>query len=145
MTHDAQAIPKRSSKAKEITLWTLQVLLAAAFLMAGFAKLSGQPMMVDMFEKIGIGQWFRYVTGSIEVVSAILLLVPRFTAVGAVLLVCTMIGAVITHLAVIGGSPVPAAVLGVLVAVILWGRYRRLLELLKPAGSRDALSKEPRR
>ncbi len=119
-----------ASKAKNIALWSLQVLLAAAFLMAGFAKLSGQPMMVEMFEKIGIGQWFRYVTGGIEIVSAILLLIPRLTPVGAALLVCNMIGAVMTHVAIIGGSPLPPAVLGVLAATILWGRFRELKALL---------------
>jgi uncharacterized membrane protein YphA (DoxX/SURF4 family) len=55
------------SEAKSIGLWELQVLTAAAFLMAGFAKLSGQPQMVETFEKLGAGQWFRYVTGGIEV------------------------------------------------------------------------------
>ncbi len=113
----------RRSKAINIALWILQVLTAAAFLMAGFAKLSGQPMMVDTFEKIGAGQWFRYVTGGIEVVSAVLLLVPRATPVGAFLLACTMTGAVSTHLFIIGGSPVPALVLGCLAAVILWCRF----------------------
>ncbi len=98
---------QRSSRAKDVALWALQILTAAAFLMAGLGALSGQPMMVETFDKIGIGQWFRYVTGSIEVASAILLLIPRLTPVGAALLVCTMIGAVLTHL-VIGGSPVPA-------------------------------------
>ena len=73
------------SKAKNFSLWTLQVLTAAAFLLAGFGSLSGQPMMVETFEKIGIGQWFRYATGVIEVMSAILLLIPRLTAVGAAL------------------------------------------------------------
>jgi putative oxidoreductase len=45
-------------------------------------------MMVETFDKIGIGQWFRYVTGGIEVASAVLLLSPRLTPVGAALLVC---------------------------------------------------------
>ena len=92
------------SKVKNIALWVPQVLTAAAFLMAGFAKLSGQPMMVETFDKIGIGQWFRYVTGGIEVASAILLLIPRLTPVGAAILVCAMCGAVPTHLLLIGGS-----------------------------------------
>jgi hypothetical protein len=35
-----------------------------------------------MFDKIGLGQWFRYVTGSLEVVGALLLLVPRTSAIG---------------------------------------------------------------
>ena len=95
---NGQTRSSRLSTAKNIGLWVLQVLLAAAFLMAGFAKLSGQPAMVETFDKLGAGQWVRYVTGGIEVVSAILLLVPRLTPVGAALLVCTMIGAVLTHL-----------------------------------------------
>ena len=120
---------QRSSKGETIALWSLQILVAAAFLMAGFAKLSGQPMMVQMFEKIGIGQWFRYVTGTIELVSAILLLVPRVVPVGAALLVCTMCGAVLTHLVKLGGSPLPALVLGCLAAFILWLRFDGLKAL----------------
>src|SRR5579862_3681742 len=104
---NTQSNHNSASKAINIALWSLQILTAAAFLMAGFAKLSGQPMMVEMFEKIGFGQWFRYVTGGIEVTSAVLLLVPRLTPVGAALLVCTMIGAVSTHAAILGGSPMP--------------------------------------
>jgi uncharacterized membrane protein YphA (DoxX/SURF4 family) len=131
---------RSASKAKNIALWALQVLTAAAFLMAGFAKLSGQPVMVEMFEKIGFGQWFRYVTGSIEVTSAILLLVPRLTPVGAALLVCTMIGAVTTHSAILGGSPLPAAVLGCLAATILWGRRENAKVLLRQIGLIPAAS-----
>jgi DoxX-like family len=63
-----------------------------------------------MFEKIGLGQWFRYVTGSLEVIGAVLLLAPRTAAIGGWLLAAVMIGAIGTHLFIIGGSPVPAAV-----------------------------------
>jgi len=114
---------QRLSKGKTIALWSLQILAAAAFLMAGFAKLSGQPVMVQMFEKIGIGQWIRYVTGTVELVSAILLVVPRVVPVGAALLVCTMCVAVLTHLVRLGGSPLPPLVLGCLAALILWLRF----------------------
>src|SRR6516162_2787699 len=119
----AQTITQHPSKAKNIALWCLQVLVALAFLAAGAARLSGQPMMVEVFDKIGVGQWFRYVTGGIEITSAVLLLVPGLIPVGAGLLVCTMIGAVIAHLTILGGTPLPPAVLGVLAAVILWGRF----------------------
>src|ERR1700676_5492261 len=117
---------QRLSRAKNVALWALQILTAAAFLMAGFGKLSGQPMMVETFDKVGIGQWFRYVTGGIEVASAILLLIPRLTPVGAALLVCTMTGAVLSHLVLIGGSPAPALVLSCFAAIILWGRFGTL-------------------
>ena len=117
---------QRSSRAKNVALWALQIVTAAAFLMAGFGTLSGYPMMVETFDKIGIGQWFRYVTGAIEVASAILLLIPSLTPVGAALLVCTMGGAVLSHLLLIGGSPVPALVLLCFSAIILWGRFGTL-------------------
>ena len=113
----------RAPVARNVGLWVLQVLTAAAFLVAGFATLSGQPMMVETFEKVGVGQWFRYLTGAIEVASAILLLIPRLTPVGAALLVCAMTGAVLAHLLVLGGSAVPALVLGCFAALILWGRF----------------------
>ena len=130
---------QRPSRAKNVALWALQILTAAAFLLAGFATLSGRPMMVETFDKVGVGQWFRYVTGGIEVVSAVLLLIPRLTPVGAALLVCTMTGAVLTHLVLIGGSPVPALVLGCFAALILRGRFGTLQTWLgnlpAPAGS----------
>ena len=97
---------------------------------SGVGSLTGYPMMVETFDKIGIGQWFRYVTGAVEVASAVLLLIPRLTPVGAALLVCTMSGAVLTHLLLIGGSPVPALILLCFSALILWGRRGTLKALL---------------
>lgn len=120
---NAQNNNQHWSRVKNIGLWVLQILTATAFLLAGLAKLSGQPAMVAQFDQLGLGQWFRYLTGAIEVVSALLLLTPRLVAVGAALLVGTMAGAVLSHLVQLGGSPVPALVLGCFAAIILWGRF----------------------
>ena len=125
-----QSTDQRPSRAKNVALWALQVLTAAAFVMAGLGALSGQPKIVETFDKIGTGQWLRYMTGGIEVASAILLLIPRLAPAGAALLVCTMTGAVLTHLS-IGGSPVPALVLSCFAAIILWGRFGTLKALLR--------------
>jgi len=102
--------------------WVLQILSAAMFLFAGGSKLAGQQAMVDTFGQIGLGQWFRYLTGIIEVGSAVMLLVPSLAFFGAAALFVTMIGAVITHLFVVGGSPAPAAVLLVATATIAYLR-----------------------
>src|SRR5215510_10716731 len=110
------------SKALNVTLWVLQALAAAAFLMAGGTKLAGAEMHVAMFEKIGLGQWLRYFTGSVEVICAILLLVPRTVGIGAALLTATMAGAVATHLFIIGGSPLPAIMLLLITSVVAWHR-----------------------
>src|ERR1700676_1723173 len=61
------ALPAAPSRVRLITLWTLSGLVALAFLGAGGAKLAGVPVMVEMFGKVGLGQWFRYFTGLLEV------------------------------------------------------------------------------
>jgi putative oxidoreductase len=112
-------------------LWLTQTALAAMFLFAGGLKLTGAPEMVGLFDAIGIGQWFRYVTGSIEVASAVALLVPAWAAFGALLLIPTMIGAVVTHLFIVGGSAVPATVLLIGSLAIAWARRNQLALLLR--------------
>ena len=101
-------------------VWGVRILLALAFGAAGGAKLVGAPQMVQVFEAIGVGQWLRYLTGAVEVAGVVLLLVPSTGFFGGLLLSATMIGGVATHLVVIGGSPVPAMVLGLLSAFVAW-------------------------
>jgi len=113
------------ARAENAVLWILQILAAIVFLMAGSAKLFGNPMMVEVFSNLGLGQWFRYLTGGIEVISAIMLLVPQSIPIGALLPVGTMFGAVAAHLFVIGGSPLaPVILLGLNVVVFLGRSYR---------------------
>ena len=66
----------------------IRALLTLAFLGAGLAKLMGVEMLVQEFDTLGMGQWFRYVTGIIEVAAALIIWVPGFTVVGAGLMVC---------------------------------------------------------
>ena len=68
-------------------LWVVQVLGAMLLFLAGFAKLSGDEQMIQTFAATGIGQWHRYVPGLIEVASAILLLIPALSGIGALLAV----------------------------------------------------------
>lgn len=110
------------SRGLNITCWALSGLAAVAFLAAGGSKLAGAPAMVDMFAKIGAGQWFRYLTGALEVFGAVALFVPRTAFYGALLLAIVMAGAIVTHLAVLGGSPIPALVLLVIVGTVAWLR-----------------------
>jgi putative oxidoreductase len=122
--HETRAIPR--GRVALVALWITQIALAGMFLFAGGLKLSGTPEMVGLFDAIGIGQWFRYVTGSIEVVSAVALLVPSWTVFGALLLIPTMAGAVVTHLFIVGGSAVPATVLLIGSLAIAWARRGQL-------------------
>jgi putative oxidoreductase len=110
------------SRPVTIVLWILQIVVAGTFLLAGGSKLAGASPMVAMYDTIGVGQWFRYVTGLIEVGSAILLLVPSLALVGAILLICTMVGAIIAHFTVLHSPPTMPVVLLVLSAIIVWLR-----------------------
>lgn len=124
-TWSVDAAPRSRSRAGTIVLWIVQIATASMFLFAGSLKLTGAPPMVAMFDALGIGQWFRYLTGTIEVVSAILLLIPSLAFFGALLLVPTMVGAILTHLFIVGGNPSPAIVLLAASAGIAWARRSR--------------------
>ncbi|MEQ8036227.1 DoxX family protein [Xanthomonas sp. WHRI 6106] len=115
--------------------WTLRLFAAVAFFAAGAAKLAGVPMMVEVFDHIGLGQWFRIVTGAIEIIGAIALLLPTTFAFSAVVLAAMMFVATGVHLFVIGGSPVPAIFLMVVTATIAWLNRARVTAALRTARS----------
>ncbi len=123
--------PQAPGKALQVTLWVVQIALAAMFFMAGGNKLAGNPMMVGLFDAIGIGQWFRYVTGVLEVGGAALLLVPRLNGAGAALLVPVMLGAILTHLVVLHNGPAMPVVLLLGLLFVAWGRRAQLAALVR--------------
>ena len=127
---DVAASFTRPGRGLNIVLWVLQALLAAAFLAAGGSKLAGVPQLVALFDQIGLGQWFRYFVGFLEVICAVGLLIPRLTAYAAAVLACVMACATGTHLAVIGGNPAPAIVLALLSGFVA---YRRWSSAPRPA------------
>ena len=126
-----QTSPVHQGRLGYIALWVVQVALAGMFLLAGSSKLFGAAAMVGLFDAIGIGQWFRYVTGVIEVSSAVALLVPSFAVFGALTLVATMIGAIAVHLFIVGGSPAMPVILLLGSAGVLWARRHQLLSALR--------------
>jgi putative oxidoreductase len=112
-------------RAVRIGLWGLQILLALQFAMAGLAKVFGDQAMVEMFDTIGIGQWFRYLVGALELAGAVGVLIPRLSGLAALGLVCLMVGATLTNLFVLGASPLLPVVLLVVSALVAWGRRAR--------------------
>ena len=113
----------------------IRTLLTLAFIGAGGAKLVGVEMMVATFDQIGFGQWLRYLTGLIEVAGAVLLWMPRKQVIGAALLGGTMVGAVLTHLLILGPSAAPAIVLGLLCTAVLYIHRDQIAQVLGRASS----------
>jgi putative oxidoreductase len=122
---------KSTPAPRRVGSWVLQGIVATAFFAAGAAKLAGADYMVELFNEIGLGQWFRYATGLVEVVGAVALVAPGLIAAGGTLLGTTMIFATLTHVFVLHTSPVPAIVLGFLNALIVYLRRDEVVSLAR--------------
>ncbi len=106
-------------KTRFVAVWALRVFLGLAFLTIGIAKLTGTLHTVETFRAFGWGQWFRYASGALDVVGALLVLVPQWTYYGALLLTCTV------GLAALLSIPRPtdllaALTLTLLAAILAW-------------------------
>jgi len=121
-SHSSANLPDAQPRARTSTYISLglRILAAVVFLAAGAAKLAGVPAMVQPFDQLGLGQWFRIVTGIVEVIGGIAVLVPAAAFLGGLLLSATMVGALLAHSFVIEGSPVPALILLLITAAIAW-------------------------
>jgi uncharacterized membrane protein YphA (DoxX/SURF4 family) len=108
------------NRMQSLALWTARVVLALAFGAAGAAKLAALPPMVDLFDHIGVGQWFRVLTGAVELAGALMLFFRASVFYASALLSATMFVGTGVHLFVIGGNPVPALVLCLLSAFVAW-------------------------
>jgi putative oxidoreductase len=126
--------PRSRRRGVNIALWVLHILLALQFAMAGLAKVGGDPAMVEMFAAIGIGQWFRYAVGVLELSGAIGVLVPRISGLAALGLVFLMAGATLTNLFVLDASPLLTIGLLVVSALVAWGRWPQTRALIASFG-----------
>jgi putative oxidoreductase len=79
-----------TGKARLIITWILRVLLGVTFLGIGIEKLTGTMGTIPFFDAIGWGQWFRYCSGALDTAGALLIFVPRWTSLGALIITCTV-------------------------------------------------------
>jgi hypothetical protein len=82
----------------------VRVLVALILVQTLFFKFSGAPESVFIFESLGLEPLGRIGSGIVELVAAILLLLrtSRFVALGALLALGTMLGAIGAHLTTLG-------------------------------------------
>ena len=100
-----------------VRMWAPRVLLAAVFIVEGADKFSHSRLWTRVFAEIGLGAWFRPFTAGVELVGAVLLLIPGRTRLGVALLCATMVGALLTHLFVVGIGP-QTVIVGILLALL---------------------------
>jgi putative oxidoreductase len=102
-----------------IRTWVPRVAMSLFFLSFGSQKFTDR-MWVQIFQTIGFGDWFRYLTGSMQIAGALLLLIPRTALIGAAILSLTMFGAMLAWIFFLnspGSAVFPAIVLAMLVAI----------------------------
>jgi putative oxidoreductase len=86
------------------------------FVYIGWTKFDAQSMWVQIFDRIGLGQWFRYFTGAMQIAGGLLLILPRTRVAGGAMIACTMLGAAVADLFVLNDGPlaiVPVVLCGI--------------------------------
>jgi len=92
-----------------VSSWVLQLVVAAILLQTLFFKFTGAPESVYIFSTLGAEPWGRIGSGVVELVAAILVLVPATTTIGAALAMGVMAGAIMSHLTCSGSRSAETA------------------------------------
>jgi putative oxidoreductase len=108
-----------------------RALVAVAFVIAGAANLSSTPSVVEMFEAVGVSQWLRYLATLVEIAGAVMLLLPGFVGLGALLLATMTFCALLGHFFVFCDAPMETIALLAATSAILWHRRRELRVLYR--------------
>lgn len=87
---------------KTVVTWLLRLVAAIILLQTLFFKFSAAPESVYIFTKVGMEPWGRIGSGIVELIAAVLLLIPKTTWLGALLAIGVMSGAIFFHLTTLG-------------------------------------------
>lgn len=86
----------------QILSWLLRLLVAGILLQTLYFKFTGAPESVYIFSTLGAEPWGRLGSGAMELIAAVLLLIPRTVAKGALLALGVISGALLSHIFVLG-------------------------------------------
>ena len=89
---------------RPVVVWATDFATAVILLLVGISKLAGTSDTMALYEAAGIAQGFRYVGGSIEVMTAVLLLIPSPALVAGIGLALTLLEAGFTNLALMSNG-----------------------------------------
>jgi hypothetical protein len=115
--------PQVGGRGLALACTVLRVLVAGFFVYLALRNLAGDEHMAAEFRRWGYADWFRGLTAGMQVVGALLLLVPATRLIGALLLACVLLGALATHLRHDpAAAALPAAVVLAMLLVSMWRR-----------------------
>ncbi|PZO28372.1 MAG: DoxX family protein [Flavobacteriaceae bacterium] len=83
-------------------IWIIKLVAVIILLQTLYFKFTAAPESVFIFSTLGIEPFGRIGSGIVELIASILILIPRTTLLGAVLGFATMLGAIFSHISVLG-------------------------------------------
>lgn len=82
--------------------WIARIVVAAILLQTLYFKFLGAEESVFIFSQLGVEPWGRYASGIVELMAAVLILLPRTAWLGSLVALGVMGGAILSHLFVLG-------------------------------------------
>lgn len=91
-----------NSMKKSIIIWIIKLVAVFILLQTLFFKFTGAEESVYIFSTLGVEPYGRIGSGIVELIACILIIIPRTSLLGALLGAMTMLGAIISHLFILG-------------------------------------------
>lgn len=82
--------------------WIVRVVAAAILLQTLYFKFLGAEESVFIFTELGVEPWGRIASGGFEMIAAVLMLIPRTAWLGCLMGLGVMMGAIASHILVLG-------------------------------------------
>jgi putative oxidoreductase len=92
----------KSWNTSAVTSWLLQLVVAVILLQTLFFKFTAAAESVYIFSTLGAEPWGRIGSGIVELIAAIMLLIPATVTVGASIAMVVIVGAILSHLTILG-------------------------------------------
>ncbi len=128
---ELKLLPEIEEPRIDLTDWAIRIGVGALFILVGLDKFPNESssFWVKMFRQIGLGDWFRYTAGIVEIVGGLLVLIPRFAFISGLLLTATMGVALLVHVFILGDNDLPISLLFVVALAAFtrqqYGRRKR--------------------
>jgi hypothetical protein len=120
--------------------WLLQIVVAVILVQTLFFKFTGAAESIYIFTTVGAEPWGRYGSGVMELIAAALLLIPGTVAIGALLAMGVGVGAVFSHLTLLGidvqgdgGLLFGLACVVLVASAVVLAMHRRQLPIVGPS------------
>ncbi len=129
---------------QSIIQWAIKLIAALIMLQTLYFKFSGAEESVFIFTQMHMEPWGRYTTGIAELMASVLILYKPTTAIGAILAIGIMSGAIFSHLFVLGIEVkndhgllfIYASVVWLAALLLVWLNRKQLLDFLNKMSKR---------